>query len=153
MSALGAQTKSRLDAVFALAHKQKAEEEILSHWARYLCVLTSGYVEVALRAALNEHVAKRSHPNVVNYVESRLEGITNLNEEKVYQLLNAFNPKWAEHFRNKRSDAQKDALDSVVRNRNKIAHGQSVGLTLVRMTEYYKEIAAIVDVIEKECAK
>lgn len=153
MIALGTTTRDRLDAVFALAKKQQADEETLSHWARYLCVLTSGYVEVALRSVLGEYVSARSHPDVVNYVESRLEGITNLNEERIYQLLGSFRPAWAEVFRKRRSDAQKAALDSVVANRNRIAHGQSVGLTLVRMSEYYREIVTIIDFIERECVR
>ena len=153
MTDLGTRTKNRLDAVFALAKKQQVDEEILSHWARYLCVLTSGYVEVALRAVLTEYTATRSHPNVVNYVESRLEGITNLNEERVFQLLGAFRPEWGELFRQRRSDAQKAALDSVVANRNQIAHGQSVGLTLARMNDYYQDITTIIDIIERDCVQ
>jgi len=153
MTVLGTRTRDRLDAVFALAKKQQADEETLSHWARYLCVLTSGYVEVALRSALGEYVLARSHPDVVNYVESRLEGITNLNEERIYQLLGSFCPAWAELFRKSRSDAQKDALDSVVANRNQIAHGHSVGLTLARMAEYYREIVTIIDIIERDCVR
>jgi hypothetical protein len=94
-----------------------------------------------------------SHPDVTNYVEGRLEGITNLNEEKVFQLLGSFQPKWAETFRQKRSDAQKDALDSVVANRNLIAHGRSVGLTLARMIDYYREIIDVLNLIDSECVK
>jgi hypothetical protein len=153
MSAISAATKARVDAVFALAKKQRLDEEAMSHWARYLCVLTSGYVEVSLRAILADYVAARAHPDILNYVESRLEGVTNLNEERVYQLLTAFRPEWGEIFRRLRSDEQKDALDSVVANRNQLAHGRSVGLTLARMTEYFQEIASALDLIEEKCVK
>jgi hypothetical protein len=153
MTALVTTARDRLDAVFALAKKQRADEETLSHWARYLCVLTSGYVEVALRSVLGKYVSVRSHPDVVNYVESKLERITNLNEETIFQLLGSFRPAWAELFRKSRSDAQKDALDSVVANRNQIAHGHSVGLTLARMAEYYREIVTIVNIIERVCVR
>jgi hypothetical protein len=145
--------KHRLDSIFALAKKQGHDEEALAHWASYLCVLTSGFIEVSLRATLNEYATARSHADVANYVEGRLEGITNLNEERVYQLLNSFQPRWATTFRQKRSDPQKDALDSVVANRNLIAHGRSVGLTLVRMNDYYNEIVAVLHLIESECVK
>lgn len=150
---IGSRTKQQLDSVFAIAKKQKADEETLSHWARYLCVLTSGYVEVSMRAILSEYTVQRSHENVANYVESRLDGITNLNEERVCQLLGSFHPQWAERFRKKRTDAQKVALDGVVANRNKIAHGQSVGLTLARISQYYRDIAAVIDIIERECVQ
>jgi hypothetical protein len=153
MTVLGASIKDRLDAMFALAAKQVADEEVLSHWARYLCVLTSGFIEVSLRSILSEYVAVRSHPDVTNFVVSRLQRMTNLNEEKVYKLLGAFQPAWAEQFRLKRTDTQKAALDSVVANRNQIAHGGSVGLTLARMKDYYGEIVAVLNLIEKECVR
>ena len=125
----------------------------MSHWARYLCVLTSGYVEVSLRATLADYVRTRARPEILNYVESQLERITNLNEERVYQLLTAFRPQWDEVFRRLRSDEQKDALDSVVANRNQLAHGASVGLTLARMTDYYRQITSVVDLIGRKCVK
>ena len=153
MSALGASMKHRLDAVFALAAKQGADEEVLSHWARYLCVLTSGFIEVSLRSILSEYAAVRSHPDLTNFVVSRLQRMTNLNEKRVYNLLAAFQPGWAEQFRLKTTDRQKAALDSVVANRNQIAHGHSVGLTFARMKDYYREIVAVLNLIQKECVR
>ena len=44
--------KDRLDAVFALASKEGRDEEGLSHWACYLCVLASGFIEVSLKSRL-----------------------------------------------------------------------------------------------------
>jgi len=153
MSVLGASMKDRLDVMFALAAKQVADEEVLSHWACYLCVLTSGFIEVSLKAILSEYVEARSHPDVTNFVVSRLQRITNLKEEKVYDLLAAFQPAWAEHFRLKRTDTQKAALNSVVANRNQIAHGHSVELTLARMKDYYRDIVAVLNLIEKQCVR
>lgn len=153
MTVHGTSTKDRIDAVFALVAKQRADEETLSHWACYLCVLASGLLEVSLRSILMEYVAVRSHPDVTNFVESRLEGMTNLNEEKVYKLLVAFQPGWGELFRQRRTDVQKDALDSVIANRNQIAHGRSVGLTIARMRDYYREIVSVLNLIERECAR
>jgi hypothetical protein len=160
MTALSASTRNRVDAVFSLAKRQGGmakrqggEEETLSHWARYLCVLASGYVEVSLQSILSSYASERSHRDVANYVESRLERVTNLNEESVYQLLISFRPEWGEVFRSRRTDAQKDALDSVVANRNLIAHGRSVGLTLARVTAYYRELVRVIELIEKHCVR
>lgn len=146
MTAVTSQTRERVEAVYALAAKQDADEETLAHWACYLCVLTSGLLEASLKSILTEYVTARSHPDVTNFVESKLEGITNLNEERVYKLLNSFRPAWAELFRERRTDTQKDALDSVIANRNQIAHGRSVGLTLSRMKAYHREIVKVIAV-------
>jgi hypothetical protein len=148
------QHKQRIDAIFKLAKLLPRDEETLAHWAKYLCVLASGFVEVSLREILVNHVSSRAHRVAINYIESRLEGITNLNEERVYQLLNSFESQWASEFRSRRTEPQKAALDSVVALRNQIAHGQSVGgLTLSRMTNYYAEIVRVVNIIEDQCVK
>lgn len=153
MTVMGNRTKSRIDAVFFFVSKQAADEEALSHWARYLCVLSSGLVEVSIKSILTEYVRHHSNQEVMNHVESRLESLTNVNEEKVFQLLISFNPKWGEQFRQKRTDVQKAALDSVIANRNLIAHGSSVGLTMARIRDYYREIVSILKLIEGECVK
>ncbi len=43
---------------------------------------------------------------------------------------------------------RKDALDSVVNLRNKIAHGESVSLSLGRMLQYFEKIDEIVVFVE-----
>jgi hypothetical protein len=45
--------------------------------------------------------------------------------------------------------ARKDALDSVVDIRNKIAHGESVSLSLGTITQYHERIDEIIVYVEK----
>jgi hypothetical protein len=153
MTVLGLRIKDQIDAVFALVSRHIVDEEMLAHWACYLCVLASGLIEVSLRSILTKYVKDRSHPDVTNFVETRLQGVTNLNEEKVYQLLSSFNPAWGEKFRQRRTDVQKAALDSVIANRNQIVHGGPVGLTIVRMKDYYREIMSVLNLIDRECVR
>ncbi|MFX0200778.1 MAG: HEPN domain-containing protein [Candidatus Hodarchaeota archaeon] len=143
--------KQKIDHIFNLANQIQPDDELLSHWAKYLCVLTSGFVENSLRAILTQFVAPRSSSEVANYVESKIRTITNLNEERVYQLLWSFSSDWGDKFREKRTEKQKDAIDSVVANRNLIVHGRSVGITIVRMREYYAEIIKTITMIDEEC--
>ena len=77
--------------------------------------------------------------------------ITNLNEERIGQLLGAFSSEWRDKFTGKRTEAQKAAIDSVIANRHSIAHGQSVSLTLARMKEYYTEVVKTITMIDEEC--
>ena len=44
---------------------------------------------------------------------------------------------------------RKDALDSVIANRNSIAHGESVGLTYMRINDYYKRIGEVIDFVDE----
>ena len=143
--------KQRLDSVFSLVKQMRLDEEVLSHWAKYLCVLTSGFVENALRLILHDYATKHANETVASYVSERIEGLTNLNDEKISQLLGSFSPIWRDTFIRVRSPKQKDAIDSVVANRHLIAHGRSVGLTLARMKVYYDEISQAVKIIDENC--
>ena len=145
--------KQRLDSVFSLAGQMSLDEEILSHWAKYLCVLTSGFIENALRLILYDYVTNHANETVSSYMSARLEGLTNLNDQRIAQLLGSFNPTWRDTFLEIRSAEQKDAIDSVVANRHLIAHGRSVGLTLARMKGYYLEILKAIKIIDENCVK
>jgi len=117
------QQKQRLDSVFSLVAQMTPSEEVLSHWAKYLCVLTSGFIEESLRLLLYEYASTHSDTPVASYVSARLEGLTNLNDEKICQLLGSFSDDWRDKFLATRSEEQKDAIDSVLANRHLIAHG------------------------------
>jgi len=143
--------KQKIDAIFDLVMQFKADEELLAHWAKYLCVLTSGFIENSFRIILTRYAKDKASPQVSNYVESCIKGITNLNEERIAQMLGAFSSEWRERFYQKRTEIQKSAIDSVIANRHLIVHGRSVSLTLTRMKDYYKEVVKAITLIDEEC--
>jgi hypothetical protein len=143
--------KQRLDNIFSLVDLMGADTEILAHWAQYLCVLTSGFIENSLRHILQDYVMKHSNAQITSYVENRIEGITNLNEERIAQILGSFSPDWRQRFRSNLKPEQKDAIDSVIATRHLISHGRPVGITLSRIKSYYFEIAKIIKLIDEEC--
>ena len=143
--------KEKIDNIFALASQLDPEEELLAHWAKYLCVLTSGFIENSLRAILTKYSTNKASPQVANFVESRVKEITNLNEEKIAQLLGAFSSEWRDRFRSIRTDSQRDAINSIIINRHHIVHGRSVSLTLARMKDYYIEVVRAITLIDENC--
>ncbi len=143
--------KQHLDAVFSLVGQMPLDEEVLSHWAKYLCVLTSGFIENSLRMILQNYAVQHSNQPVATFVSARVEGLTNLNDERIAQLLGSFSPTWREAFLTMRSSEQKDAIDSVLANRHLIAHGRPVSLTLARMKQYYSEISKVMKIIDEDC--
>jgi hypothetical protein len=145
------QEKQRLDNVFSLVKRMPPDDEVLAHWAKYLCVLTSGFIENSLRLILRAYTATHACEPVANFVWSQTKGLTNLNDEKIASILGAFDPNWRETFCATRSQEQKDAIDSVLANRHQIAHGRSVGLTFVRMKQYYNDICKAIKIVDEEC--
>lgn len=143
--------KQRIDHVFSLADKLDANEETISHWARYLCILTSGLIENSVRIMISHYAASHSHSNIANYVKKHSKSISNLNSERLKQLLGAFSDEWCSSFELALTDEQKDAIDSINANRNSISHGRAVGVTLVRIRNYYGKIHEVLKWICEEC--
>ena len=73
--------QNRLDWLFAQVGLMSDNAELQSHWARYLCILLSGFLEVAVRSLYSGYAKAKAAPYVVNYVERSLERLQNPNME------------------------------------------------------------------------
>jgi len=135
--------ESRLDKVFCSTGKI-TDDEIKSHLSRYLCVLTSGYIEESFKIIIQEYVKKRANLNISNYIISSSKQITNLNSEKIGVILNYFNSGWKDNFETEITEEEKDAINSVLANRNLIAHGNNVGVSFVNVSTWYKYTKSVV---------
>ena len=142
-----------------VSHRQKIDyilseiasvsnDEIKAHMSKYLCVLISGYIENAVRLLLDEYVRKRSNENVATFVSKKIKRLNNLNENDILELLGIFSSDWAEKFSTKLTPEQKDAFDTVVANRNLIAHGASSGISYIRIKEYYPRVVQGIEIID-----
>ena len=145
------QHKQRLDAVFEKIAVLASDPEMGSHWARYLCVLVSGFLEVSVRSVLHEYVRKRSSEEVARYVDGRLRGFQNPTMQRILELSGGFSPAWRDRLESATKGEIKLAVDSIVANRNKIAHGESVEITYSRVKSYYQNIVTLVDILEEQC--
>ena len=145
--------KQRIENIFSLVERLPAEEEILSHWARYLCVMTSGLLENAMRIMLSDFARRHANPRVTKFAQQHIGRLQNLNEERLKQVLGSFDAEWRRSFEAMVTDAHKAAIDSVVDNRNSIAHGLPVGITIARMRGYYNRIVEVVDWIRDNCVQ
>ncbi|NET00416.1 MAG: hypothetical protein F6K62_00870 [Sphaerospermopsis sp. SIO1G2] len=144
--------KQKLDNVFAkIAQLPEDDIELKSHWARYLCILVSGFLETSVRAIYSEYAKKVSNRNVANFVERKLTDLQNPKMEKILQLTGAFNSEWESNLRIATEGELKDAINSIVANRNNIAHGQDVGITYIRIKEYYEKAVQVINIIENQC--
>jgi hypothetical protein len=137
--------KTRLSATFDRAKGVQGDAELLSDFARYLCVLVSGYLEQAVIELALEHVRQRSNTSVQKYVEARLRRFTNANCQRILNLLGSFDSDWRLEMESYLVDELKDAVDSVVNLRNAIAHGRHSGITIGRISDYYKRVDRVVD--------
>lgn len=86
------QNKQRLDALFSQVASFASDIELQSHWARYLCILVSAFIETSLLAIYTEYANRRAQPDVASFVRSRLKGFQNPYMNKILDLTGAFNP-------------------------------------------------------------
>mgnify|MGYP001251449361 FL=1 len=139
--------KKRLDSAFARVPSATADIELQSDFARYLCVLVSGFFENAIVALILDFAQQRSAPQVAVFVERELEHWTNPNTEKICVLLGSFSPDWRKEAETYLVDERKESVNSLVALRHKIVHGESVGTSLSQVKAYYQTIINVVDFI------
>ena len=143
--------KQRLDDLFEKV-KDISDIELQSHWARYLCILVSGYLETSVRAIYREYSRKRADRNVENYVSSRLKWFQSPKMEPILQLTRAFSQQWAERLKIETDGELKISVDSIVDVRHNIAHGRDSGISYSRICDYYKNAVKVIELIEKQCS-
>lgn len=146
------QLRQRLKGAFERADQLPVDSlELRSDFARYLCVLLSGYVELALAALTVEHARKNGGPSLVRFVDVKTRRFANANAQRITELLGSFSTDWRTTLESFVVDERKAALDSLVSLRNRIAHGQSVDLTLSRVRDYFTEIQRVVEMVADLC--
>lgn len=143
--------RQRLDNLFGQISVFSGNPELQSQWARYLCVLVSGFLETSICAIYGEFARRTASPYVANFVKCELGSFQNPKMGKILDLTRAFNPQWANQLEAATEGQLKDAVDSVVANRNQIAHGRDVGITYARIKGYYEDVIQVVNLIEGMC--
>jgi hypothetical protein len=122
-----ARLQQRLDVAFKRIGSVETDLELQSDFARYLCVLVSGYLEQAVAELVLEHARRTGAPTLQRFVDRRTRHFANANSKRLEELLGDFDPDWRKELEAFVVDDLKDAVDGVVDLRNKIAHGESVG--------------------------
>ena len=126
--------------------------ELRAHWARYLCVLASGCLKNALRDIYGRYVRSRSDPAIANYVERALNRIQNPKATRFVETASAFNKEWEESLGDfLELDGKKEAIDAIISNRHRIAHGQDSTITLAQVRDYLAKSEEVVEFIEGQC--
>jgi hypothetical protein len=142
--------RQRLDDLFQKA-KSLPDPEIQSHWSRYLCVLVSGFLENSVRITYAEYARSRADISVADFVESRLRQFQNPKMGTIVDLAGGFSQEWRKRLENDTKGRLGESVNSIVDNRHKIAHGESVGLTLHTLLQYYGDALKVVDLVRQQC--
>lgn len=140
-----ARQRRQLDVTFSRARGLAAAPELRSDFARYLCIRVSGFVEQATIALLIEFVRQRSDPRVLRHVERSVRRISNLNTQRLVEVVGAFDPSWGGALETFIVGEYKDALDAIVRLRNEVAHGHDVNVSWSHVNDHYTRVKRIIE--------
>ena len=88
---------------------------------------------------------------IANFVEEQLRDFRNPKMEKILEIARMFSPKWEEDIRKASEGEKKDAIDSIVANRNRIAHGEDVSITFSRINNYYANVIKFIELMNNRC--
>lgn len=111
----------------------------------------SGYLEKAFREFVLEYARRNGSESLTRFVEHNARYFTNLKTGKICEYLGYFREAWADQFRDEIFEEEENAVNSVVNLRNRIAHGESVSLTMGRIRGYYACVNRVVTVIGNIC--
>ena len=144
------QYESKLDHLFQTVESID-DFEMQAHWAKYLCVLCSGYVEKSVKLLYSDYVYKRSSPQISKFVGKKLGNFQNAKVEKIIELAKTFDDRWANDIEDFSQGLVKDAVNSIVSNRHNIAHGQDTRITVARVKAWHVESKKLIGIIEGHC--
>jgi hypothetical protein len=139
-----ARLQQRLDSTFeriALV----TEDELRGDFARYLCVLTCGFLERSIVILLQEHTRIRAAETVQGYVNWRLRNFQNATRQVILDTVGAFSNDWRADLDAFIDDQRGGAIGSLMKQRHRIAHGDWSDISYVRVKEYYASVVEVVD--------
>jgi hypothetical protein len=142
--------RQRLDELFQKA-KKIPDPELQSHWSRYLCVLVSGFLENSVRITYTEYARIRADVSVAEFVNNRLRQFQNPKMGSILELTGSFSQEWRYRLEEDTSGQLSESVNSIVGNRHKIAHGESVGLSLQTLMQYYGDALRVVALLREQC--
>lgn len=118
--------------------------EMKSDYAKYLCVLVSGYIERSLQEIAYEYCKNRSQRDIHDFLDHSIGRLGNPNTNSLLDFVSRFSNDWRSNLE-KNYSPELTALSSVVSHRNRIAHGYSSDISFVRIKEWYESSSRMMD--------
>jgi hypothetical protein len=89
--------------------------------------------------------------SVAEFVNSRLRQFQNPKMGSILELIGNLSQEWRHRLERDTSGQLSESVNSIVGNRHKIAHSESVGLTLQTLMQYYGDALRVVDLLQQQC--
>ena len=129
------------------------DDEMRSHLAKYICILCSGFLENAIHYIYSDYIKSETESStVISYSTISINKIQNPNSEKFREIAKSFNVDWEPELREfLQNEERSTALNYIIRDRHKIAHGKDSEITLGRIREYHNKTVEVIKFVEAQC--
>lgn len=111
------------------------------HFTRYAVIVCSGALERAFKCIIADYVTTGASNQLCGFIDKIVrQASTNPRLDEIKKLLGAFDSNWLSAYKlgiSQLSQRNKDALMSIVENRNKVAHGGFITASFYDIAEYY----------------
>lgn len=133
------QLVTEVDAILTRASAQ-TDLQVQSDYAKYLVIRLSGLVEQVITEIVLAYVKSQASQPVVAHVSWRMGTFQNPGMERIRQLVGSFGRNKRDQFDSEVTEPEREALGSVMAQRNRIAHGEQSTISLSQVAEYRDEI-------------
>jgi len=127
------------------------DPELSAYLAGYLVVLISGVYEDCIEHLVHTRASKSKDSQLMSYVDNRTDRtFRNPDTSSVVGLLGEFSKTYKERFNATVDPDSRVALDSIVNNKNWLAHGETSKLqvTVADVRGYFQRSARVLEALE-----
>ena len=145
--------RDRLQEVNHLFNAVITSDDLMVHWGRYLCITVASFLEVALQTIYRSYADAEAGGNLAQYVGSQISfTIGTPTADNIIRAAGAFNDDWSDEVRRFLSrDDRRAAINTVMAQRNRIAHGRQSTISPAQLREYLSKCIEVIDFIENQC--
>jgi hypothetical protein len=132
----------QVDAIMARAKRIPIDlpsgdgDNIQAQLVRYCCLLTCAAIEQALIDMAANYARTIGDRRLERYVSENLSTGKNPNPWYIVQTMSRFDPLWGDEIQKDIGTAGEDKIKSIVSNRNRFAHGQSVSMGVSSLSQW-----------------
>jgi hypothetical protein len=133
-----------------LAEKEPEEPEDQSHWAKYLTVLISGYLEQSVKEVFLELSASYETTRLEQYIDNTWPKSRSMRSSVVQEILESFDEGWRQSFDGWLSDREnyKSELNSLIQGRYDVAHGKEANTNNITLGSARRRMEIAFELIE-----
>ena len=138
--------------VFSRAYRFDHTPDVQADYARYLCVLVTGYLEKEVVRIIVDYVDALGNHSLSRYVSETLKRPGSMHAARILDLVKKFSVTWHNRLDQQLTLRHREAIGSLYASRNQIAHGEDVDLTYRQVQEDYKLAREVVGFVEEVVA-